>query len=97
MPPDTSPWHRPMTSAHASPTARRPTGGRPAPYIGVVVFFFCAGFLVVFFAALLLFCAATAVPELITAAAGSTTAAPKAPIMAAITSCFMLGLHCQAS
>jgi hypothetical protein len=69
--------------------AKRPTGGRMTPYIEGVVFFF-AGFLAAFFIVLLLFCAANAVPELITAAAGSTTAAPKAPIMAAITSRFIL-------
>ena len=77
--------------------AQRPIGGRTTPHIEGVVFFFCAGFLAVFFVVLLLFCAANAVPEPITAAAGSTTAAPKAPIMAAITSCFILSLHCQAS
>lgn len=70
--------------------AKRPTGGRMTPYIEGVVFFFCAGFLAAFFVVLLLFCAANAVPELITVAAGSTTAAPKAPIMAAITSRFIL-------
>src|SRR5262245_37817641 len=64
-------------------------------YMDGVVFFFRAGFLVVFFADLLAFCAADAPLAPITAAAGSTTAAPKAQSMAAITSCFIVDLHCR--